>query len=187
MEEDIKTQQQAHLIARGYNFIPVDPLKCERTIPAGTIQSLFFANTSNVVKCFNQYDRDQIAASGVEGEACTACWSEGKLWADEQVPMYVFCALSGFSDPVEFLNAVFEPGEPIKVGFYLLEQKNAPDCTYEYLDDTVEIIWTPGDIESTILVTTKPDNIVRMTAGTGGCFKTFKQNGLVAEINYYQA
>lgn len=100
--------------------------------------------------------------------------------------MFVFCSLSGFEDPVEFLNTVFEPGEPIKMGVYMLEQKNAPDCTYEYLDDNVEIIWTPDDVTSTLVVTTKPDNIVRMNASAGGCFKRFEQNGTRAEINYCQ-
>lgn len=182
MKDDIKTQRQAHIIARDYNFVPYDPLKCERVITITPMRSLFFANTSNIVKCFNQYNRDEIEASRVEGGACTACWSEDKLWADETVPKYVFCALSGFQPPVEFLNAVFEPGEPIKVGTYLLEQKNAPDCTYEYLDDTKEIIWTPGDLESTILVTTKPDDVVRMNASASGCFKRFEQNHCRAEI-----
>ena len=183
MTEDKLTQQQAFIVARDYNLVPYDPLKCERTIPEGGIGSLFFANTSNVVKGYVQYNSDEITAKLVEGDPCTACWSAGKQWEDEMVPMFVFCSLSGFEDPVEFLNTVFEPGEPIKMGVYMLEQKNAPDCTYEYLDDTVEIIWTPDDVTSTLVVTTKPDNIVRMNASAGGCFKLFKQNGTRAEIN----
>lgn len=180
---DILTERQALIIARYYNLAPYEPLKCERVIPRQSdIRSVFLANTSNIVKCFAQYNRDQVGKSRVQGDPCTACWSEDKLWEDETVPKFVFCTLSGFEDPVEFLNWLFEPGKPVKVGCYMLEQKNSPDCTYEYLDDTKEIIWTPDDVTSTILVTTKPDNIVRMNAGAGGCFKRFKQNGTRAEI-----
>ncbi|MBA7477994.1 hypothetical protein ES707_13409 [subsurface metagenome] len=186
MKDDIQTQQHAVVIARDYGLFPFTPLKCERVIPEGIIQSLFFANTSNIVKGYAQFNRDHIMAKGVEGDPCTACWSEDKLWEDEMVPMYVFCTLSGFQPPVEFLNTVFEPSEPIKMGVYMLKQKNAPDCTYEYLDDDVEIIWTPDDVTSTLVVTTKPDNIIRMDASAGGCFKQFKQDGTRAEINYYQ-
>lgn len=176
----------AWLVAHHYGFAPYEPLKYERVLPTNSLGSHFLANTSNVVKCHVQYDPTEVLSAPIEGEPCTSCWSEDKLWEEETVPMFVFCTLSGFEDPVEFLNWVFEPGEPVKVGFYLLEQKNAPDCTYEYLDDDVEIIWTPDDVESTILVTTKPDNIIRMNAGAGGCFKRFKQNAAQAEINYYQ-
>lgn len=183
MEEDIQTQQQAHVIAHDYGFCPIVPLKCERTIPEGVTRTLFFANTSNVIKATFGYNRDEVGKKLVEGDPCTACWSENKVWQDEMVPMFVFCSLSGFQSPVEFLNTVFEPGEPIKVGCYMLEQKNAPNCTYEYLDDTKEIVWTPDDVLSTILVKTKPDNIVRMDVSAGGCFKLFKENGLQAEIN----
>ncbi|MBA7611616.1 hypothetical protein ES703_18844 [subsurface metagenome] len=184
MVEHVKTQQEAHIIAHEYGFAPYDPLKCEPVIHDTDLWSLFFANTSNRVKCFTQYHRDQITATRLEGDPCTACWSADKLWEDETVPMVVFCTLSGFQDPVEFLNTVFEPGEPVKMGVYMLEQKNAPDCTYEYLDDDVEIIWTPDDVTSTLVVTTKPDDIVRMNASAGGCFKQFKQNHRRAEINY---
>lgn len=184
MKDDIKTQQQANIIARQYGFAPYEPLKCERTIPEGTVRTLFFANTPNVVKTTVKYDRDEAGAQFIQGDPCTACWSEDKQWEDEMVPKYVFCTLSGFQPPIEFLNTVFEPGEPIKMGVYMLEQKNAPDCTYEYLDDTVEIIWTPDDVESTLLVTTKPDDIVRMNAAAGGCFRRFKENHCRAEINY---
>lgn len=182
--EDIITEQHAVVLARDYGFCPYDPLKCERCVTHAELCSVFFANTSNIAKCFIQYTTDELEAMSVEGDACAACWSADKQWEDETVPKYVFCSLSGFDVPVEFLNAVFEPGEPIKVGYYLLEQQNAPDCTYEYLNDDVEIIWTPDDIESTILVTTKPDDVVRMNASAGGCFKRFEQNGTHAEINY---
>lgn len=60
MEEDIQTQQQAAVIARDYNFVPYDPLMCERVIPQGTTRSLFFANVSNIVKIHIQYDRDEL-------------------------------------------------------------------------------------------------------------------------------
>lgn len=60
MEEDILTQQQAFIIARQYNFVPYDPLMCERVIPEGTTRSLFFANVSNTVKVFIQYNRDEL-------------------------------------------------------------------------------------------------------------------------------
>ncbi|GAI26082.1 unnamed protein product, partial [marine sediment metagenome] len=118
--------------------------------------SHFLANTSNIVKGHIQYNPDEVVAKLIEGDPCTACWSEGKVWESDMVPKFVFCALSGFQSPVEFLNTVFEPSEPIKMGVYVLEQKNAPDCTYEYLDDDIEIIWTPDDVLSTILVKTKP-------------------------------
>lgn len=183
---DILTQKQAYIIARNYNVVPYDPLKCERTVPPTAMRSLFFANTPNIVKGYVQYNHDQLDRALVEGDPCTACWSEGKLWYGEKTPMHVFCALSGFDPPVEFLNTVFEPGEPIKVGIYMLEQKNAPDCTYEYLDDTVQIIWTPDDLESTLVVTTKPDEIIRMDAAAAGCFKLFKDGPRQAEINYSQ-
>ena len=60
MEIDILTQQQAHTIARDYNLIPVDPLKCERTIAETTTRTLFFANTSNRIKILIKYDRDEL-------------------------------------------------------------------------------------------------------------------------------
>lgn len=63
MEDDILTQQQAFIIARDYNFVPYDSLKCERTIPEGTVRTLFFANTSNVVKILIKYDRDELEPS----------------------------------------------------------------------------------------------------------------------------
>lgn len=171
------------LLAHEYNFAPYEPLKYERVLPVNSLGSHFLANTSNVAKCHVQYDPDEVLSTLVVGDPCTACWAAGKQWEEETVPKYVFCSLSGFEDPVEFLNTVFEPGEPVKMGVYMLEQKNAPDCTYEYLSDTVEIIWTPDDVTSTLVVTTKPDNIIRMDASAGGCFKQFKQNGTRAEIN----
>lgn len=183
MNEDIITQRHALILARDYNLVPVEPLKCERVIGKYTVDSLWFATSDGTMRCFTQYQAKQIEKKLVEGKPCTACWSEGKQWEDEMVPMFVFCTLSGFQDPVEFLNTVFEPGEPIKVGCYPLTQKNAPDCTYEYLDDEVEIIWTPDDVTSTLIVTTKPDDIVRMNAAAGGCFKRFEQDGCHAEIN----
>ncbi len=60
MKEDILTQQQAHIIAHDYGFWPVEPLKCERTIPEGKIRTLFFANTSNIVKVTIKYNRDEL-------------------------------------------------------------------------------------------------------------------------------
>ena len=60
MKEDLRTQQHAKIIAHDYGFVPYDPLKCERAIPEGTTQSLFFANTSNVVKVLIQYNRDEL-------------------------------------------------------------------------------------------------------------------------------
>lgn len=179
---DILTQQQAHIIAFDYNFAPLDKLKTERVIGSDGINSVWLATRSRAARCFAIYQQDVIAAKRVEGDPCTACWSEGKLWSDEPVPKYVFCSLSFFSPPVEFLNTVFEPGEPIKIGVYMLTQENAPDCTYEYLDDTKEIIWTPDDVLSTLIVKTKPDNIVRMDSSCAGCFKLFKEDSHLAEI-----
>lgn len=60
MQEDIKTQQDAFIIARQYNLVPYDPVKCERTIAEGTVRTLFFANTSNVVKILIKYNRDEL-------------------------------------------------------------------------------------------------------------------------------
>ncbi len=60
MVVDLKTQQQAYIIARQYGLVPYDPLKCERVIGDDTLRSLFFANTSNVVKVLIQYDRDEL-------------------------------------------------------------------------------------------------------------------------------
>lgn len=182
---DIETQKQAQIIAHEYNMAPFDSLKCERVIPRETdLCSLFLANTPNTVKVFEQYHSDSIKKYGITGDPCTCCWSEGKTWEDETVPKFVFCALSGFDPPVEFLNTVFEPGEPIKIGVYVLEQKNCPNCTYELLDSEKEIIWTPDDVLSALVVTTKPDNIIRMNASAGGCFKRFAENSMRAEINY---
>lgn len=182
--EDILTERHSHIIAHEYGIAP-RTTKCERTIRTGTdIHTLWLCRKDGTVRCLAKYHGDQVRAKQFEGDPCTASCPLIKLNEDEIVPKYVFCALSGFEDPVEFLNTVFEPGEPIKMGVYLLKQKNAPDCTYEYLSEAVEIIWTPDDVESTILVTTKPDNIVRMTASAGGCFKRFRQNACHAEISY---
>jgi len=57
---DKLTQQQAFIIARQYNFCPQTPLKCERTIPASNVRTLFFANTSNRVKILVKYDRNEL-------------------------------------------------------------------------------------------------------------------------------
>lgn len=59
-EQDKVTEQQAHVIARDYNLIPDDPLKCERTISRTTTRTLFFANVSNTVKILVKYDRDEL-------------------------------------------------------------------------------------------------------------------------------
>lgn len=183
-ESEFSNDYQAWLLAHHYSFAPFDPLNYERIGPTDGIASHFFANIPNTVLVFVQYQADKIGKYGITGDPCTCCWSAGKLWEDETVPRYVFCALSGFQPPVEFLNTVFEPGEPIKMGVYVLEQKNCPDCTYELLDSEKEIIWTPDDTESTFVVTTKPDNIIRMNAAAGGCFKLFSENSRWAEINY---
>lgn len=59
-EEDKKTEQQAYIIAHQYGFAPYAGLKCERTVPEGTVRTLFFANTSNIVKVLIKYDRDLL-------------------------------------------------------------------------------------------------------------------------------
>lgn len=58
--DDEWTRQQAHIIAHDYNFIPVSPLKCERTIGDGYTRTLFFANTSNSIKILIKYERDEL-------------------------------------------------------------------------------------------------------------------------------
>lgn len=184
MEEDRKTQQHAFILARTYNLAPFDNMKTERiTTRPSDISSCWLATKNRRLRCFAQYHSDMLGKGLITGDPCTHCWGDGKFWEDEEVPLYVFCSLSGFTAPIEFLNTVFEPGEPIKIGHYLLEQRNAPNCFYEHLDDTFEIIWTPHDILSTLLITTKPDNIVRMDASAGGCFKIFEVNNTQAEIS----
>lgn len=64
--DDQLTRQQAHIIAKDYNFVPQDPLKCERVIHETDLQSIFFANTSNRVKCYIQYRRDAKTVTGVQ-------------------------------------------------------------------------------------------------------------------------
>lgn len=180
--EDILTERHSHIIAHEYGIAP-STTKCERTIRTETDwHTLWLARKDRTVRCMVGYHGDYVRAKQFEGDPCTCCWSADKQWEDETVPKYVFCTLSGFEPPVEWLNTVFEPGEPVKEGVYLLEQQNAPDCTYEYLSDTVEIIWTPDDVTSTIIVKTHPDNIVRMDASAGGCFRRFQQNHCRAEI-----
>lgn len=60
MQEDKLTERQAQIIAHQYGLVPYEKVKCERTIPEGTVRTLFFANTSNVVKCLIKYDRDEL-------------------------------------------------------------------------------------------------------------------------------
>lgn len=183
MTEDKITERHAQILAHDYNLSP-NVTKCERALRVGEdICSMFLADTSNSVRCLVGYGSDDLKYPHDIGDPCNSCWSVGKLWEDEDVPRFAHCTLSGFSSPVEFLNTVYEPGIEMKSGTYKLEQTNAPVCTYEYLDDDVEIIWTPDDVLSTILVTTKPDNIVRMDAGAGGCYKVFEQNGSRADIS----
>lgn len=57
---DMVTERQAFIIAHQYGFAPYSGLKCERTIPEGTTRTLFFANTSNIVKVLIKYDRDEL-------------------------------------------------------------------------------------------------------------------------------
>ena len=180
--EDKVTERHAQIIAFDDNMSPVENLKCERVIGEHTIGSIWFAKKNRSMRFFAQYNVEEVGAKRIEGDPCNVCWAAGKVWEDETVPKYVFCGLSGFEDPVSFLNTVFEPGEPIKVGVYMLEQENAPNCTYEYLDATKEIIWTPDDVLSALVVKTKPDNIVRMNASAGGCFRIFHEDHRLAEI-----
>jgi len=58
--EDNVTQREAFILARDYNLIPVDPLKCERVVGDNNKSSIFFANTSNTIKIHIQYDRELL-------------------------------------------------------------------------------------------------------------------------------
>lgn len=60
MSQDKLTEREANIIAHQYGFAPYPGLKCERTIPVGTTRSLFFANTSNIVKVSILYDQDEL-------------------------------------------------------------------------------------------------------------------------------
>jgi len=64
MLEHVKTQQEAFIIASDYNLVPYDPLKCEPVLHETGLRSLFFANTSNIVKILIQYDKDAVTVTG---------------------------------------------------------------------------------------------------------------------------
>ena len=58
--DDRLTQREAFILARDYNLIPVDLLKCERVVGDNNQSSVFFANTSNIIKIHIQYDRELL-------------------------------------------------------------------------------------------------------------------------------
>jgi len=58
--EDKITEREAFILARDYGLVPVDPLKCERVVGDNNQSSIFFANTSNRVKVYVQYDRELL-------------------------------------------------------------------------------------------------------------------------------
>lgn len=64
MMEDLETQLHAVAVAREYNLVPYDPLKCERVIHKKTdLCSLFFATTDHSAKVFVQYHADDLPES----------------------------------------------------------------------------------------------------------------------------
>ena len=75
MTKELKTQQQAVVLARDYNLVPYEPLKCERTVPEGVIRTLFFANSSNIVKILIKYDRDANSVAGTLSPIATGTYS----------------------------------------------------------------------------------------------------------------
>lgn len=59
--EDIETQNHAQYLARELNFADVDKLKTERISTRGTsTSSVWLATKDRNVRCFIQYDQDQI-------------------------------------------------------------------------------------------------------------------------------
>lgn len=57
---EINNDAIATLLAHDYNFLNVPGAKYEAVPPTGTIASHFFANTSNRVKCYIQYDLSEL-------------------------------------------------------------------------------------------------------------------------------
>lgn len=61
MEEDIKTQEHAFILARVYNLAPFDNLKTERATTRGSaLQSCWLATKNRDARCFVQYHQDEL-------------------------------------------------------------------------------------------------------------------------------
>lgn len=61
MEDDVLTQQHAHIIAHDYNISPITEQKTERVIGHPTdICSVWLATKDRTSRCFVQYHADEL-------------------------------------------------------------------------------------------------------------------------------
>jgi len=61
MPNDLKTKQQAHILAHDYGFAPYDSLKSERVRPSeDDVSSIFLANTAGQCRCLIQFHNDDL-------------------------------------------------------------------------------------------------------------------------------